>query len=575
MDEDLRALLARLAELTDAELTDLAAALDSLADSLLDTEATDEVLEQLREVAEAVEAVGTEQDNRTAAAEQRAAEAEQLAERIRARRAAEEGDPEGDPAAEPEPVAAAEPEPEPVAEPAQTPEPVAASARAPRPQGGARTNARGPGAPQRPARFATPAPATTPGALVASIDAPGICRTGDDLTGQPEQLAGAFAHAWQLMRATPKGHAVKIPVVRMGQGFSAEYPEARQLHSNDPAGNSRRIDAVTSLDAIAASGGICAPQAPTYDLPVLGTTDRPARAMLTRFGADRGGIRTLPVPRFTDASGAWSVWTEANDADETPNPATKACLTVTCDDTESETVVDALVTCLRFGNFRQRYFPEQVEAYMRMAAIYHARQADTRILTSMGTLSTAVTVGQVLGTTRTILAGIDRLVAAYRSRHRLARDFPLRFAYPFWGNDQMRSDLARELPGSTAERLALADAEIAAFFRVRNVVPELLLDGETGQVFGEQGDGALIGWPSSMIGYVWREGDFLFLDGGTLDLGIFRDGDLNATNDFKVFSETFENVHFHGTEAFRVSFDTCPDGTTSGTEDLSICTIGS
>ena len=37
-------------------------------------------------------------------------------------------------------------------------------------------------------------------------------------------------------------------------------------------------------------------------------------------------------------------------------------------------------------------------------------------------------------------------------------------------------------------------------------------------------------------------GQFVFLDGGVLDLGVIRDAELVATNDYEVFAETFENV---------------------------------
>jgi hypothetical protein len=38
------------------------------------------------------------------------------------------------------------------------------------------------------------------------------------------------------------------------------------------------------------------------------------------------------------------------------------------------------------------------------------------------------------------------------------------------------------------------------------------------------------------------QGTFLYLDGGTLDLGLIRDSTLNATNNFEIFAETFENI---------------------------------
>jgi hypothetical protein len=40
------------------------------------------------------------------------------------------------------------------------------------------------------------------------------------------------------------------------------------------------------------------------------------------------------------------------------------------------------------------------------------------------------------------------------------------------------------------------------------------------------------------------EGTFLYIDGGTLDLGLVRDSTLNSTNDFQVFGEIFNNTVF-------------------------------
>jgi hypothetical protein len=45
----------------------------------------------------------------------------------------------------------------------------------------------------------------------------------------------------------------------------------------------------------------------------------------------------------------------------------------------------------------------------------------------------------------------------------------------------------------------------------------------------------------------------LFLDGGTLDLGIIRDSTLVGTNDYKMFIETFESVAKVGIESLKVT----------------------
>ena len=45
----------------------------------------------------------------------------------------------------------------------------------------------------------------------------------------------------------------------------------------------------------------------------------------------------------------------------------------------------------------------------------------------------------------------------------------------------------------------------------------------------------------------------MFLDGGTLDLGIIRDSTLVGTNDYKMFVETFEGVAKVGVESLKVT----------------------
>jgi hypothetical protein len=72
-------------------------------------------------------------------------------------------------------------------------------------------------------------------------------------------------------------------------------------------------------------------------------------------------------------------------------------------------------------------------------------------------------------------------------------------------------------------------------------------------VFGSQSAAALLEWPDSFEWYLFAEGSFLFLDGGTLDLGIIRDSSLVGTNDYKMFVETFENVAFVGIEALKIT----------------------
>src|SRR5690606_1205463 len=91
------------------------------------------------------------------------------------------------------------------------------------------------------------------------------------------------------------------------------------------------------------------------------------------------------------------------------------------------------------------------------------------------------------------------------------------------------------------------------------------LDGETGQIFGDQANGALLGFPNELIWYLFSEGTFVFLDGGQLDLGLVRDSTLNSTNDYKIFLETFEGVAKVGVESLRVTSNLAIKGSSSAT----------
>lgn len=386
--------------------------------------------------------------------------------------------------------------------------------------------------------------------LVASANVPGI--TAGEPLDTPERVATAFASAFEATRGRVTGPRVKMPVARI----SARYPDERYLDGNARE-NQRKLNQVTSLDAITGSGGICAPSEILYDVPTLGTDARPVRdRMMTNFGADRGGVTTLPPPIITDVVGAVDNWTNTDDINAS---STKPCLEVTCP-SEDETLVEAITRCLQFGNFRARFWAEQIDAWMRLVGVQHARFAENRLLAAIGTGSTQVTAGQNYGTVRDVLANLDRAVSALRSRHRIGEAFPLRWGYPFWLLANIRTDLAREGYGTTDERLARADATIESYFRSRNVNPTSFLDGEAGQILGTQGDGPMINWPTSVITYLYPEGSWLFLDGGTLDLGLVRDSTLNSTNDVQMFAETFEGAHFHGVESWRIVMDICPSG---------------
>lgn len=397
-----------------------------------------------------------------------------------------------------------------------------------------------------------PAPkATAPVVITAGADLPGIT-AGSELSSISE-VAQALLSRKHGMGRTSGGDGEQHTVAT----FSTSFPDGRMLSTNDIEGNRSKINAVVAPEAILAAGGLTAPVETSYDIFELGETSvRPVRDALAVFGADKGGLRFMTPPLLTDLEGAVSLWTMQDDIDAAtegaPNPV-KPCLRVAAG-VEITVYTDAIPLCLTFGNLSSRAYPELVERHTQLAMVQHARYAETRLLTRIGALSTQVTAAAELGAARDIFVQIEQAASAYRSRYRLDPEAPLRVIFPEWFKNALRADLTKQIPGDGRDgTFNLAEAEINQWFATRKINVSWHLDGETGQIFGAQADGTLLPFPSTVIWYLFSEGTFLFLDGGTLDLGLVRDSTLNGTNDYKVFLETFEGVAKVGVESLRVA----------------------
>jgi len=340
--------------------------------------------------------------------------------------------------------------------------------------------------------------------------------------------------------------------------ITTQYPEARTL-TQDAESNWAKVQAVAGPEALVASGGHSAPFEVKYDIFGLGTTDRPLRDALPRFQADRGGIRFVTPPVLSSYANAVGIWTAANDSAQTPSPSAKLSLTVAA---ASETTVatDAVTLQLQFGNLMSRAYPELIARHNELGLIQHAREAEGQILTRLTALSTAVTSTSLIGVARDFLVTLGRAAANYRGRHRLGADAPLRVIAPAWIKDAMAADLALQMPGDASLNAA---AEIDGYIASRNINITYHIDDFT----DAQGASALNEFADTFVWYMFAEGTFLFLDGGTLDLGVIRDSTLVGTNDYKMFVETFEGVARIGVEGLVVTSTISVNGVAAALRD--------
>lgn len=411
-------------------------------------------------------------------------------------------------------------------------------------------------------------------ALTAAAEGLGFA-LGAEIGSDPEEVSENVARMMirrrQMFGNVPEGtHGDKIPIARAD--WSDLYPEDRKL-GDDLAANMEKIEAVTAsarieaafaervkkygADSLTAAGGLCAPGTPYYQLQMLSVDDRPVRAALATFNADRGSITFAAPAGLTAIDGGVGVKTMAQDAGGGTS-AVKTCQVVDCPPF-STVEVDAIYHCLQFGNIGARTFPELLEQWNGLVMAALARVADSRLLDKIKAASTAVTAGSDgLGASATLPSQILTAARAMRSRHRMDPNAVLRVLLPNWVLDLLVSDVYR----SQFQRFDMTPEAFVALLRRHNVEPSFYIDGPSDgtQVWGTQPAGTLLGFPSTVEWAIFPEGSFLYLDGGQLELGLVRDSVLNSTNDFQIFGESWESLAYVGIESLWVTTTTCDSG---------------
>jgi hypothetical protein len=356
--------------------------------------------------------------------------------------------------------------------------------------------------------------------------------------------------------------------------IEAEYPEDRIL-GDDVVVNTSRVESVTSTQAIIASGGLCAPLTPWYNLQTYGDVVRPLRDGLPSFKADRGGIRFVTPPKLSDLSGSTRRTTAAQDAagytNQSPagSTAPKPCLHVTCG-TESTAVVQAVSNCLTFGNMGSRTYPEQVEAWLKLSRVEFARYQEQELLSAINAGSTHMHGNQTYGAAFSTLEQIGFAVDSFRARYRIAGTVNLRFVAPFWLKSVLKNDIAAQHPGDGLNRYSISDAQIEDWLRLRGVSPIWTQDtiAQDAQLTGPVAGGVLNTYPCQVRWFLFPEGQWIFLDNGVLDLGLVRDSTLNSQNDYQIWMEEFSAVAQVGAvESLAVVSDITPNG--AGAPDAS------
>lgn len=418
--------------------------------------------------------------------------------------------------------------------------------------------------------------------LVASSGLHGITEgTSLDPRDGPNSLNKAIVEKIRRSVSTPAGFRETVTVA--SADISGSVPDFRRLYEGADEANERKINALVAsakkygvgygdmepseAEALTASGGICAPVTPYYELAFISTMERPVRDSLVGFVADRGGINFAPPPYLEQITTGVGLITAENDA-AGGSLGTKSCQTLICPDFEV-VEVDSIFHCFEGGNLGQRAFPEQASQFSSLILAQHARVAETNLLNKIKAGSTAVT-GQssVLGAISSLLNDILTAAAAMRSNNRMARDAPLQVILPAWTADLLVIDLLNSQFG----RFQYNQTGIEQLLNTFNIRVTWTIDGPTdgdGQILARQGAGGMDPLPTLVEWALFPPGSWLFVDSGVLELGIVRDSVLNATNSYQVFGESWESAAGIGVQSLWVTSTVCPSGIVASPADNS------
>jgi hypothetical protein len=305
--------------------------------------------------------------------------------------------------------------------------------------------------------------------------------------------------------------------------------------------------------AMVASGGICAPAQPVYEFYSI--SEAAGMVQLPTVGAPRGRL-TYPVSTSyatIRAAGGWedAVAQQHSNQDDIDG-ASKSSFAVTCPSTTTCTV-DAYPVILQFGNFMQRFYPEQVADVLAESMNFNAHFVNATLIAAMIAASTAELGGDPGGGGLVNVSHLIAFAAAkYRDNFRMSPTATLDLVSPAWVLDALAADLIARDSTNTFDNTKGRVASVLAGYGV-NV--------QWVQDYQSIGDNDDAGWPDAADFLLYAPGTFIRLDEGRLDLGIVRDSTLNATNDFQIFTETFESVCEIGHDAWNLQdIAICPTG---------------
>jgi hypothetical protein len=358
-------------------------------------------------------------------------------------------------------------------------------------------------------------------------------------------------HAKRVTNPGQQGHMFRV---------ARDFPEDRKLGFNVDLNNQRMMGVFgvgqNEESPVAAACGICGPGEVDHSHPICSEAGRPIRNSMAQFNATRGKITFAPAASIGDLSENVSIWTLADDeaacaVDSPVSPGetpTKPCPPIACPE-ELTCATDAVVRCVTVGNFQAQFSPEFWASRLALLMAEFDRVAEQKIIEEIHAASVDLGTVDECNTLASFLMGINSIIAADRSAQRnMTRRY--RIIADAYIRDYIRNQVIANLGvANNVDALQIANETINGWLADINAVVTWTFDGTFD---GTEHRILLPGEVPTTAGiYLHPEDAFVFLDGGTLDLGTnIHDSMLNSTNDRQAFAESFEKACFRGCSAY-------------------------
>ncbi len=297
-----------------------------------------------------------------------------------------------------------------------------------------------------------------------------------------------------------------------------------------------------TAEALVAAGGWCAPSENFYDLcqweTATGALDLP------EITVRRGGINFTKGPDFSDIySDTGFLWTEADAIDPETDP--KHFLTVDCPDW-TEVRLDAIGYGVKAPILTgsPAGFPELIRRYLEGALVAHFHKVNAYVINKvLGFLGGAVNFAELGSGTGDLLYAVELAAQRLRYKYRLGENATLEAMFPMWAMSAVRADLAYRT--GVDSFLAITDAQVRSWFTLRGIRPQFVYDWAGQDLLGDE-----TAFPAAIRFGIWPAGTFVKGTNNVINLDAIYDSTEIETN-------TYTAAFFE--EAILVA-NTCGDG---------------